>query len=126
MYISSKADVRKAIVAKISGLQFNIGGEVFPKVEIADIYESEVQDKSDDVREVSLYLEVIGNTSYEQVSTISDTIASSICGGDTMPMEDWRVADVTKVQSNDYQEVGEADQIIHRIRDNYRVLTTLK
>lgn len=126
MYISSKADIRKALVAKILGLQYTIGGSVFPRVEIAEFYESEVQDKSDDVREVSCYLEVIGNTSYQEVVSISDAISSSICGCDTLPMEDWRAAEVILAQSNDYTEVGEADAIIHRIRNNYRILTTLK
>lgn len=126
MYISSKADIRKAIVAKIFGLQFTIGGNLFPRVEIAEAYENEIQDKGDDLREVSIYLEIIGNASYEEVATIADTISSAICGCDTLQMERWRAAEITLVQSSDITEVGEADLLIQRIRNNYRILTTLK
>jgi hypothetical protein len=41
-------------------------------------------------------------------------------------MERWRAAEITLVQSSDITEVGEADLLIQRIRNNYRILTTLK
>lgn len=126
MYISGKAEVRKAIVAKILGLQHNLGGNIFPRVELTDIYESEVQDKCDDVREVSLFVESLSNTSYQEAVTMTNSISSAICGTDTLLMEGWRAVDTIMVQSSDLTEVGEADIIIHRIRTNYRIILTLK
>lgn len=126
MYISSKAEVRKAIVAKILSLQINLGGNIFPRVELTDVYENEVQDKGDDVREVSLFIESLSNTSYQEATTMADTISSAICGVDTLQIEGWRALDTNMVQSNDLTEVGEADEVIHRIRTNYRILLTLK
>lgn len=126
MYISSKAEVRKAIVAKILSLQINLGGNNFPRVELTDVYENEVQDKCDDVREVSLFVESLSNTSYQEATTMVNTISSAICGVDTLQIEGWRALDTNMVQGNDLTEVGEADEVIHRIRTNYRILLTLK
>lgn len=126
MYRSSKAEVRKAIVAKILGLQLPLGGNTFPRVEIADAYESEVIDKGYDVREVSINIESISNTSYTEVVTLSNGISTALCGCDTIVMDDFRSIDITLVQSNDFSESGEADELIHRIRDNYRIIVTIK
>ena len=113
--VSAYRDIYSAVKARLTRAGVNVGGTAgYPRVEIHSIREQERIDKEGALRQVTLTVESISNTSLGEAVTMNEDNLKLLTEYE-LELTGWNCLGVVPVQLQDLPETSDTNKILYRI-----------
>lgn len=113
--VSAYRDLYSAVVARLSRAGVNVGGTAgYPRVEVHSIREQERLDKEGALRQVTLTVESMSDSSLTEAVTMNEDNLRLLTETE-LEIEDWGCLGVTPGQLQDMTESTDSKKILYRL-----------